>query len=64
MTIDWKAAREALPAIPPGTVVGKPVADEAEHFFNCVSCGQAVDMRDLGEVFRHEEPDHEARVAQ
>lgn len=64
MTIDWKTAREALLAIPSGTVVGKPITDEAEHFFSCVSCGQAVDMRDLGEVFRHEEPDHKARVAQ
>lgn len=62
--IDWKAARASLPAIPPGKVVGPDVQDEAEHFFICASCGQAVDMRDLGEVFRHEEPDHQARVPQ
>lgn len=35
--------------------------DEAGHFINCGDCGQAIDCRDLGEVFRHEEPGHEAR---
>lgn len=32
--------------------------NEADHFFICPECGQAVDMRDLGEVFHHEEPGH------
>lgn len=42
-----------------GTRVGGNPEDEAEHFIVCASCGKAVDCRDLGEVFRHEEPDHE-----
>ncbi len=53
-----------LPHIPPGVVQGVDPADEAEHFFNCGACGQAVDMRDLGEVFRHEEDGHQARAPQ
>jgi hypothetical protein len=36
---------------------GDPV-DESEHFYKCSKCGQAVDMRDLGQVFHHEEADH------
>ncbi len=32
--------------------------DEA-HFYTCADCGQAVDMRDLGDVFHHEEPGHD-----
>lgn len=51
-----------LPHIPPGKRVGGEPADEAEHFFICESCGQAVDMRDLVEVFRHDEPGHKAKV--
>jgi len=31
---------------------------EHEHFYICADCGQAVDMRDLGQVFHHEEPGH------
>jgi hypothetical protein len=39
---------------------GKPIdVDEREHFYVCEDCGQAVDKRDLGEVFHHEEPVHE-----
>ena len=34
------------------------VKDESEHFYVCAVCGQAVDMRDLGEVFHHETPGH------
>lgn len=33
--------------------------DEAAHFYRCEACGQAVDMRRLGDVFHHEEADHE-----
>jgi hypothetical protein len=40
-------------------VAGPPVTSEAEHFYVCEACGQAVDMRDLGQVFHHEEPGHE-----
>jgi len=32
--------------------------DEAEHFYICKACGQAVDKRQLGDVFHHEEPGH------
>jgi hypothetical protein len=38
--------------------LGAPV-DESEHFYVCKTCGQAVDKRRLGDVFHHEEPDHE-----
>lgn len=41
-----------------GTRVGGEPANEADHFFVCKACGQAVDMRDLGQVFHHEEDDH------
>ena len=47
-----------------GTRVDKVVIDEVEHFFVCQSCGQAVDMRVLGEVLHHEDPGHEARRLQ
>lgn len=33
--------------------------EEHEHFYVCAMCGQAVDMRDLGQVFHHEERGHE-----
>lgn len=36
------------------------VLEEHEHFFVCAACGQAVDMRDLGQVFHHEEQGHKA----
>lgn len=38
---------------------GPPVADEAEHFVICPVCGQAFDMRDLGQVFHHAQEEHE-----
>ena len=41
-----------------GTREGPPIPEE-DNFFVCSRCGQAVDMRDLGQVFHHEEPDHE-----
>lgn len=33
--------------------------NEEDHYYICGECGQAVDMRNLGEVFHHEEPGHE-----
>jgi hypothetical protein len=36
---------------------GEPL-DEAEHFYVCGECGQAVDMRRLGDVFHHEDAGH------
>lgn len=45
-------------AIDPET--GKPLEhEEHEHFYVCAACGQAVDMRDLGQVFHHEDAGHE-----
>jgi hypothetical protein len=41
---------------------GEP-ADEAEHFYVCKACGQAVDMRRLGDVFHHEDDGHEPIAA-
>lgn len=41
-----------------GVRVGGEPANEAEHFYTCAACGQAVDMRDLGQVFHHEEDGH------
>jgi hypothetical protein len=32
--------------------------EEHEHFYVCAACGQAVDKRDLGQVFHHEEQGH------
>lgn len=44
-------------AIDPET--GKPLElEEHEHFYVCAACGQAVDMRDLGQVFHHEDVGH------
>lgn len=42
-----------------GTFQGPEEADESRHFYVCKACGQAVDMRDLGAVFHHEEREHE-----
>jgi hypothetical protein len=36
-----------------------PVENEADHFYVCTKCGQAVDMRDLGQVMHHEQAEHE-----
>lgn len=36
-----------------------PVDDEEDHFYQCHICGQMVDMRHLGEVVHHNQPDHE-----
>ena len=42
-----------------GKRVGGDPANEADHFYVCEECGQAVDMRDLFQVFHHEEVGHE-----
>lgn len=33
--------------------------DELEHYGICPECGQAFDMRELAEVFHHEEEGHQ-----
>ena len=43
-----------------GRIVGPEPENEADHFYACPACGQAVDMRDLGQVLHHEGLDHEA----
>lgn len=38
---------------------GEVEAPEHEHFMLCPNCGQAFDMRKLGDVFYHDEPGHD-----
>jgi len=38
---------------------GRGFVKELEHFHICQHCGQAVDMRLLGDVLYHDDPDHE-----
>lgn len=33
--------------------------EEHEHFYVCAACGQAVDIRNLGQVLHHEGGEHE-----
>jgi hypothetical protein len=42
-----------------GRCVNRETTNEADHFYKCPACGQAVDMRDLGQVFHHEDAGHE-----
>lgn len=42
-----------------GHRVGGDPEDERENFYTCKQCGQSVDMRDLCQVFHHEEVGHE-----
>lgn len=42
-----------------GHIIGDEPENELEHFYVCCDCGQAVDMRDLGQVFHHEVLGHE-----
>lgn len=41
-----------------GEYVRDEPEDEAEHFYVCAACDQAVDRRDLGQVIHHETPGH------
>lgn len=38
-------------------LVGAPIREE-QHYYVCETCGQAVDMRLLGDVMYHEQEDH------
>ena len=51
-----KAEREELNSFP---VIGPKGAKEEDHYYVCEACGQAVDMRRLGDVFHHEDEGHE-----
>lgn len=42
-----------------GHRVGGDPENEADNFYTCKACGQAVGMRDLGQVFHHEEDGHQ-----
>lgn len=42
-----------------GQRVGGDPENELDNFYTCRACGQSVDMRDLGQVFHHEEKGHE-----
>ncbi|WP_246687280.1 hypothetical protein [Mesorhizobium sp. B2-5-9] len=53
----WNESADFGPPIR-GKVHGAELADEQDHFYNCPSCRQRVDMRDLRQVFWHEEPGH------
>jgi hypothetical protein len=45
--------------VPIDPETGTPLElEEHEHFYVCAACGQAVDKRDLGQVFHHEEAGH------
>jgi hypothetical protein len=40
------------------SVAAPELSDEVGHFYLCPLCGQAVDMRRLGDIFYHEEDGH------
>lgn len=70
MSSDDEEIREAIAAYfrgsPDAKIIGTPEAgdrdDERQHFYICEVCGQAVDCRDLGDVFYHEQrPVHPRR---
>lgn len=42
-----------------GERLGGEPPTEADHFYVCAACGQAVDRRDIRQVLWHEVPDHE-----
>ena len=53
--------------IPRGRYRGEalePVASEADHHYRCPQCGAWVDMRDLAEVFEHEQPHDQRPIAE
>jgi hypothetical protein len=56
------AARKVKPGQIIGYRMGGDPATESEHFYTCKKCDQAVDKRDLGQVFHHEKPNHQPLV--
>ncbi|MFU0503677.1 hypothetical protein [Pseudaminobacter sp. NGMCC 1.201702] len=44
---------------PPFGRMATTVEDESEYFYQCPTCGQTVDRRDLRQVFYHDEDGHE-----
>ena len=49
------ASRRQLNDLP----VIAPAVPETEHFITCKECGQAIDLRNLGDVLHHETVEHE-----
>jgi hypothetical protein len=43
-------------------LIGSEPADEADHFLTCPTCGQAFDLRKLGDVFHHHKPMHKPQL--
>lgn len=48
-------SREELNALP---CAYPDLGDEVAHFYVCKACGQAIDVRRLGDVLHHEAEDH------
>jgi hypothetical protein len=55
MTEDKRKLIEELDKLPFGVRADGKDVPEHEHFFKCGRCGRKVDMRDLGDVFFHED---------
>lgn len=57
-----------MQVVKPGEISGRRVgpdpANDADHFYVCEACRQAVDMRDLGAVIHHMDDGHEPLVVQ
>lgn len=51
----WYIDREALNGL---RCSEPPVENEADHFMLCPECGQAFDMRLLGDALHHDQPGH------
>lgn len=51
----WKDIYEELLKVSPGVFQGAQPLAEADHFYVCSVCAQAVDMRQLADVLYHEE---------
>jgi hypothetical protein len=52
-----RSDREDLNALKSTPVGGEP-ENELDHFMVCPECGQAFDMRRLGDALHHNEPGH------
>jgi hypothetical protein len=42
-----------------GERLGGDPENELDNYYECSQCGQSVDMRDLGQVFHHDEEGHD-----
>lgn len=60
----WQDICGELVEIAPGVFKGAEPLAEAEHFYLCSVCGQAVDIRQLADVLYHEELKHDPKPVQ